>query len=69
MMRHGIEARQGRNRPLAGSVHESPAPKGDAGFPDFDRQIPNANGPDIDEHRSRRLFGTALTGGFCFLLS
>ena len=30
MMRHGIEARQGRNRLLAGSVHESPAPKGDA---------------------------------------
>ena len=28
MMRHGIEARQGRNRLLAGSIHESPAPKG-----------------------------------------
>ena len=27
-MRHGIEARQGRNRLLAGSIHESPAPKG-----------------------------------------
>ena len=30
MLRHGIEARRGRNRLLAGSVHESPAPKGDA---------------------------------------
>ena len=29
MLRHGIEARRG-NRLLAGSVHESPAPKGDA---------------------------------------
>ena len=28
MMRHGIEARQGRNRLLAGSIHQSPAPKG-----------------------------------------